>query len=533
MTLQNSIGVPATVEIGGTGVTSVTTTPTATSFAGWDSNSSLSAGSFIQGYTTTATAAGTTTLTVGSTGIQVFTGATTQTVTLPVASTMVLGQRFEIINRSSGIVTVQSSGANTIQTMASSTLLIVTCILTSGTGTASWNSIYTSNTLTGSIDTLTADGAVIVSPDGVFNVDILGTANQVETAGTASTITMSTPATFIAPGTMQSTTTTEVGAGNLIMTDGNVAFQTNTNAALTAGVITFPDGSRIHNYGTGNIFMGGSAGNGTLTGSENTCIGLNSGSALTTGIENTAIGAYSLRNLSSGSYNVAMGRFTLESVTTASRNAAVGSNALQLCNGTANTAIGNQALQTATSPSYNTAIGYLAGLNYLTTESNNICIGSGVSGTVTESGVTRIGSSQVQCYIDGIRGRTTVNADAVAVLIDSAGQLGTVSSSIRFKENVLDMGSESSSIMDLRPVKFNFKDDGRVGYGLIAEEVSAIFPYLCATQPQTKETEDGPVIDEEKEPIAFSVKYQELPVLLLNEIQKLSKRIEELEKLVK
>ena len=317
------------------------------------------------------------------------------------------------------------------------------------------------------------------------------------------------------------------------MTAGNVAFQTNTNAALTNGVITFLSGLRIHNYGTDNIFMGGAAGNGTLTGEANICIGLNGGSALTNGIGNVSSGKNSLSSVSSGSYNVAMGLSALSSVTTSNSSIAIGTNALRYGNGTANVGIGSDALGFATSPVYNTAIGYLAGSNYLTTESNNICIGSGVRGTVTESGVTRIGDAQSQCYIDGIRGITPINPDAVAVLIDSAGQLGTVSSSIRFKENVLDMGSESSSIMDLRPVKFNFKDDGRVGYGLIAEEVSAIFPYLCATQPQTKETEDGPVIDEEKEPIAFSVKYQELPALLLNEIQKMSKRIEALEKLIK
>jgi hypothetical protein len=94
------------------------------------------------GYTTTATAAGTTTLTVASTTQQYFTGSTTQTVLLPVASTLTLGFQFQIINQSSGVVTVQSSGANTIQAMAQNFELVVTCILTSGTGTASWNWSY-------------------------------------------------------------------------------------------------------------------------------------------------------------------------------------------------------------------------------------------------------------------------------------------------------------------------------------------------------------------------------------------------------
>lgn len=101
-----------------------------------------SANSFLSGYATIATAAGTTTLLVSSAYYQYFTGSTTQTVLLPVTSTLVLGQSFYIVNNSSGIVTVQSSGGNTIRAMAAGTALLVTCILTSGTTAASWNAQY-------------------------------------------------------------------------------------------------------------------------------------------------------------------------------------------------------------------------------------------------------------------------------------------------------------------------------------------------------------------------------------------------------
>lgn len=97
---------------------------------------------FIAGYTTTATAAGTTVLTVTSTNQQYFTGTTTQTITLPVTSTLTLGHTYVIVNNSTGNVTVNSSGANLIQTMTSNTRLTVTCILTSGTTAASWDSEY-------------------------------------------------------------------------------------------------------------------------------------------------------------------------------------------------------------------------------------------------------------------------------------------------------------------------------------------------------------------------------------------------------
>lgn len=95
-----------------------------------------------EGFTTTATAAGTTTLVATSTKQQEFTGVTTQTVTMPVTSTLVAGQQFYIINNSTGAVTVESSGANTIQVMDAGTSLLLTCVSTSGTTAASWQSAY-------------------------------------------------------------------------------------------------------------------------------------------------------------------------------------------------------------------------------------------------------------------------------------------------------------------------------------------------------------------------------------------------------
>jgi hypothetical protein len=120
----------------------VSATPSDSGIALWDANSNISANNVLEGYATTATAAGTTTLTVASKRQQFFTGSTTQTVVLPVTATLVLGQSFYIVNNSTGIVTVQSSGANTVQAMAAGTALLVTCILTSGTTAASWSANY-------------------------------------------------------------------------------------------------------------------------------------------------------------------------------------------------------------------------------------------------------------------------------------------------------------------------------------------------------------------------------------------------------
>lgn len=95
-----------------------------------------------KGYSTTATAAGTTTLTVNSSYAQFFTGSTTQTVVLPVTSTLNLGQEFYIVNNSTGAVTVNSSGGNLVKVLAAGTTALITCILTSGTTAASWSCDY-------------------------------------------------------------------------------------------------------------------------------------------------------------------------------------------------------------------------------------------------------------------------------------------------------------------------------------------------------------------------------------------------------
>ena len=107
-----------------------------------DSNNNVTENNAVLGYTTTATAAGTTTLTISSTQQQYFTGSTTQTVVLPVVSTLALGFTFKIVNKSTGVVTVQSSGANSILAMGAGTIAVFTCILITGTTAASWSYEY-------------------------------------------------------------------------------------------------------------------------------------------------------------------------------------------------------------------------------------------------------------------------------------------------------------------------------------------------------------------------------------------------------
>jgi hypothetical protein len=113
------------------------------------------------GYTTTVTAAGSTTLTASSNYQQLFTGSTTQTVVLPVASTMTLGQSFYLENNSTGAVTVNSSGGNLVATLVAGTTALIMSILTSGTTAASWDVDFT-----GFATIVGTGSAVLVSGSG-------------------------------------------------------------------------------------------------------------------------------------------------------------------------------------------------------------------------------------------------------------------------------------------------------------------------------------------------------------------------------
>ncbi len=94
----------------------------------------------------------------------------------------------------------------------------------------------------------------------------------------------------------------------------------------------------------------------------------------------------------------------------------------------------------------------------------------------------RIGAvnKQTSTFISGIRGVNTANANAVPVVIDSSGQLGTMSSSRRFKDEIKPMDNISEAILGLKPVTFHYKSDKQntPQFGLIAEEVAKVNPDL-------------------------------------------------------
>jgi hypothetical protein len=259
-----------------------TATPTASQTVTWDANSNLSANAFIPSYTSTATAAGITTLTIASTQFQVFTGATTQTVKLPTTSVAAGGQ-YLVINASTGAVTVQSSGANTIVVLAAGTAGLFISTKATPTAAADWTyryygtavasgkalSVNNSLTLAGTdATTMTFPGSsdtvvTLAASQALTNKDLTGagntfpTLNQSTTGNAATATTLATSRnidgqafngsadiTVIAPGTHAATSkTTPVDADELSLVDSAASnvLKKLTWVNLKAGIKSYYD----------------------------------------------------------------------------------------------------------------------------------------------------------------------------------------------------------------------------------------------------------------------------------------------------
>ena len=186
----------------------------------------------VPGYTTTATAAGTTTLTVSSTQQQFFTGSTTQTVVLPVTSTLVLGQNFRIVNMSTGVVTVNSSGGNAVVAMVPLSEVTVTCILTSGTSAASWDIQYTGHSA------VTGTGSEVLATSPTLVTPTLGVA----TATSVNKVALTAPATGSTLTIADGKTLTANSSLTLAGTDAKTLTVSNslTLAGTDSTTMTFP-----------------------------------------------------------------------------------------------------------------------------------------------------------------------------------------------------------------------------------------------------------------------------------------------------
>jgi len=330
---------------------------------------------------------------------------------------------------------------------------------------------------TGRQNTALGAGALLSNTEGEFNSAVGLSALQNNTTGDSNT-----------------------AVGRLALL-GNITGNNNTAVGKDA---------LLNNTDDDNTAVGFSALASNTDGSFNTAVGRSALAGNIDGISNTALGFQALRDNNSGFENTGLGVNALVNNEGGRSNTAVGIGALASnTEGSFNVAIGRSALASNETGSFNIAIGGdSAGATALGSD-NSIFIGN--FGNLGDTATIKIGTqgTQTSAFIAGIRGVTTGVADAIPVLIASNGQLGTVSSSRRYKENIRPMDAMSDTLARLRPVSFRYIKpyaDGSkpIEYGLIAEEVAEVFPYLAVYnakgQPET-------------------VQYHQLPTFLLKGFQ--------------
>jgi len=284
-----------------------------------------------------------------------------------------------------------------------------------------------------------------------------------------------------------------------------------------------------HNtYGYANTGVGNTALINNTTGYNNTAVGNTALYHNAIGFKNTATGHNALLSNGSGCYNTANGTGALKFNFSGLYNTADGYGALQANTiGLANTGVGAAALINNVSGQFNIAVGAAAGQNI--TGGNNIAIGSpGVAG---QGSTLYIGNTsqftdvagythypQTKAYIAGVYNVPLTGQPVVVSNVNGAGQLGVMSSSRRFKDNIKPMDKASDSVLSLKPVTFNYKSEidpqATPQFGLIAEEVEKVNPDLVARDDQGK---------------VYSVRYEAVNAMLLNEFLKEHQKVEQQE----
>ena len=270
------------------------------------------------------------------------------------------------------------------------------------------------------------------------------------------------------------------------------------NTGVGAGTLALNTADNNTATGAAALFL-------NTTGDGNTANGVAALLNNSMGGANTATGVQALFSNTIGSYNTANGYQALLRNTTGNINTALGVSALPFnTTGTANTAIGDTTLAFSSTGDNNTALGFGAGSN-VSAASNVICIGAGVGGMDVSN----------TCFIGNIFGVTST--DGAGVFVNVNGQLGTVASSKRFKKDIASMEKASEAILSLRPVTFHYKIDtkGTAQFGLIAEEVAKVNPALVLP-------------DKEGKP--FTVRYDQVNAMLLNEFLKEHRKNDEQQK---
>ena len=265
--------------------------------------------------------------------------------------------------------------------------------------------------------------------------------------------------------------------------------------------------------GNDNTAIGEGVLNQNTSGFGNTATGIEAMLSNTTGSNNTATGNSALNANLTGTFNTANGAGALFKNTIGSNNTATGLSALaNNISGSDNTASGFEALLFNRSGNNNIAVGATAGKN-INIGSNNIDIGH--QGVRDESNTIRIGTqgTQTKTFIAGI---SDAAIGGMEVRVNQNGRLGIEPSSKRFKEGIKPMDKASGVLLALRPVTFHYKPEidpeGIPQFGLVAEEVEKVNPDLV-------------VRDKEGKP--YTVRYDQVNAMLLNEFLKEHRKVED------
>ena len=328
------------------------------------------------------------------------------------------------------------------------------------------------------------------------------------------------------------------------------------NTAIGAGALLANNGDPSSGFGEQNTATGFGALLSNTTGFDNTATGALALFNNTTGFSNTANGQEALFSNTTGYTNTACGRGALMSNTDAPENTAVGTEALvslttgdggntavgafalfHSATGNQNVAIGDNAMYSNVFSSRSTAVGVSALANatggpYIAigadagsnqgSGTNDIYIGdsgfSGESNVIAIGATASSGTPYTNCFIGGIFGNPN---PGIPVYIDSFGHLSTTASSRRFKNEIKPMDKTSEAIFALKPVTFRYKKEfdpeGTTRFGLVAEDVEKLNPDLVARDGEGK---------------VYTVRYEAVNAMLLNEFLKEHREVQELKKQV-
>lgn len=308
---------------------------------------------------------------------------------------------------------------------------------------------------------------------------------------------------------------------------GNEANSLATGTLQQSEVIGY--NAALYNTVTDSIIIGSNAAASSSgspgTTDEAVVIGTEAGLGLTTASRLVLIGTKAGRNMSAGTSNVAIGYEACKAITTGYANTVIGDSAL-LVGTTAqqNVVMGTDACKVDVAGANNVVLGYQAGFalngatgcviigsqagSAMVAQVNTIMIGAATT-ILPASNSIHLGSAAHATFhcLAALNGITASPAD---LQIDTAGRIGTITSSKVFKKNIKDM-EDTSWIYDLRPVNFVYKKDkeNTKQYGLIAEEVEKVnkdFVFYKDDKP-------------------YTVQYSKLITVLLKEIQNLKKQI--------